>query len=347
MFVQVINGRTSQPEALAEAFDRWKAELSPGATGWLGSTGGVTDDGTVIAVARFESEEAARANSARPEQDAWWSAGPPGRQVLVLGEQGVSSRNVSAARWPAPAPAGRRSPATAEQHGAVRAGDVGAGVRGVALLRHLAGLVAQRVAPRRDPLARLELLAAVTGVLHVRRQPECADEVGLTRHRGGRGRRRAGTPGRGRATTLPRGGPTARRSRTSKRRGRTGRRAPRRCRTRPRTEPGEPEGYLLRLRHQEARHDQRPPGQHVEVPGRDDHGPVDDLARREGGDVDDQTREHGGQPERDLGDVDRPGEDREQQVDRLKSSSSSTPRATGRRPHRRLRRPEAWGRSGR
>ena len=73
MFVQVIKGRTSQPEALAEAFDRWKAELSPGATGWLGSTGGVTDDGTFIAVARFESEEAARANSARPEQDAWWS----------------------------------------------------------------------------------------------------------------------------------------------------------------------------------------------------------------------------------------------------------------------------------
>src|SRR5215207_77408 len=73
MFVQVIKGRTSQPEALVEAFDRWKAELAPGATGWLGSTGGVTDDGTFIAVARFESEEAARANSARPEQDAWWS----------------------------------------------------------------------------------------------------------------------------------------------------------------------------------------------------------------------------------------------------------------------------------
>jgi hypothetical protein len=73
MFVQVIQGRTSQPEALAEAFDRWKAEVSPGATGWLGSTGGVTEDGRFIAIARFESEEAAMANSARPEQDAWWS----------------------------------------------------------------------------------------------------------------------------------------------------------------------------------------------------------------------------------------------------------------------------------
>ena len=73
MFVQVIKGKTSQPEALAEAFDRWKAELSPGATGWLGSTGGVTKDGTFIGVVRFDSEEAAMANSARPEQDAWWS----------------------------------------------------------------------------------------------------------------------------------------------------------------------------------------------------------------------------------------------------------------------------------
>lgn len=73
MFVQVIQGRTSQPDAVAAAFDRWKADLSPGATGWLGSTGGVTEDGRFIGVARFESAEAAAANSARPEQDAWWS----------------------------------------------------------------------------------------------------------------------------------------------------------------------------------------------------------------------------------------------------------------------------------
>lgn len=73
MFVQVIQGRTSQPQALVDAFDRWKADLSPGATGWLGSTGGITEDGRVIFVARFESEEAAMANSAQPEQDRWWA----------------------------------------------------------------------------------------------------------------------------------------------------------------------------------------------------------------------------------------------------------------------------------
>ena len=53
--------------------DRWQVELQPGAEGWLGSTSGSTDDGNFIAVVRFESEEAARRNSDRPEQGAWWS----------------------------------------------------------------------------------------------------------------------------------------------------------------------------------------------------------------------------------------------------------------------------------
>jgi hypothetical protein len=73
MFVQVIQGRTSQPEALRAAVDRWMEELAPSATGWLGSTGGVTEDGRAISVVRFESEEAARRNSERPEQDRWWA----------------------------------------------------------------------------------------------------------------------------------------------------------------------------------------------------------------------------------------------------------------------------------
>src|SRR5215204_737142 len=73
MFVQIIQGRTSQPQALVDRFDRWMEDLAPGATGWLGSTGGATEDGRFIVAARFESEEAAMANSARPEQDAWWA----------------------------------------------------------------------------------------------------------------------------------------------------------------------------------------------------------------------------------------------------------------------------------
>jgi hypothetical protein len=73
MFVQLIQGKTSNPEALSAAVDRWMQDLAPGATGWLGSTGGVTEDGRFIAAVRFESEEAARRNSARPEQDQWWA----------------------------------------------------------------------------------------------------------------------------------------------------------------------------------------------------------------------------------------------------------------------------------
>jgi hypothetical protein len=73
MFVQVIRGQVSDPEHVRTAMERWTRELAPGAAGWLGSTAGVTDDGRCVAFARFESADAARRNSARPEQDAWWS----------------------------------------------------------------------------------------------------------------------------------------------------------------------------------------------------------------------------------------------------------------------------------
>src|SRR3954469_5364408 len=72
MFVQIIQGRTSDPDILRTASERWVEELSPGATGWLGSTAGVTDDGRVVVVVRFEAAEAARRNSDRPEQGRWW-----------------------------------------------------------------------------------------------------------------------------------------------------------------------------------------------------------------------------------------------------------------------------------
>ena len=73
MFVQVIKGRVADPARVKAALDRWAEELAPGADGWLGTTAGVTEDGRFIAAARFESEDAARRNSDRPEQDRWWS----------------------------------------------------------------------------------------------------------------------------------------------------------------------------------------------------------------------------------------------------------------------------------
>jgi hypothetical protein len=73
MFVQVIRGRVADPEHVRAAMERWMRDLAPGASGWLGSTTGVTEDGRFVALARFESTDAARRNSDRPEQGAWWS----------------------------------------------------------------------------------------------------------------------------------------------------------------------------------------------------------------------------------------------------------------------------------
>lgn len=73
MFVQVIQGRTSNPAALRATFDRWSSELGPDAVGYLGATAGVTEDGRFIALVRFDSADSARRNSERPEQDAWWT----------------------------------------------------------------------------------------------------------------------------------------------------------------------------------------------------------------------------------------------------------------------------------
>lgn len=73
MFIQTIQGTVTDAEALRRSIARWQQEIKPGATGYLGSTSGITPDGRSITLVRFESEEAAVANSNRPEQGAWWS----------------------------------------------------------------------------------------------------------------------------------------------------------------------------------------------------------------------------------------------------------------------------------
>ena len=73
MFIQVISGKVTDREAMERLFDRWQDELRPGAVGFLGVTQGVTDDDRFVALARFESPDAAKRNSDRAEQDAWWS----------------------------------------------------------------------------------------------------------------------------------------------------------------------------------------------------------------------------------------------------------------------------------
>jgi hypothetical protein len=77
MFIQVVQGRVVDPGQAKAALDRWARDLAPDALGWLGTTAGVTDDGQFIALARFESEDIARRNSERPEQDKWWAETAP------------------------------------------------------------------------------------------------------------------------------------------------------------------------------------------------------------------------------------------------------------------------------
>lgn len=73
-FVQTIRGRVTDRgrDDLRGMIDRWTTDLAPGASGWLGTTAGVSGDGTFFAAVRFASEAQARANSERPEQHQWW-----------------------------------------------------------------------------------------------------------------------------------------------------------------------------------------------------------------------------------------------------------------------------------
>ncbi len=72
MFVQVIESRTNDPDALRGQLQRWEHELMPGAVGYLGSTGGCTASGDLVLMARFEDADSARRNSDRAEQGEWW-----------------------------------------------------------------------------------------------------------------------------------------------------------------------------------------------------------------------------------------------------------------------------------
>jgi hypothetical protein len=73
MFVQFIEGPVHDGAALRRQLDRWLEQCGDAATGWLGTTAGVTADGTGFVAARFASAEEARANSDRDEQSAWWA----------------------------------------------------------------------------------------------------------------------------------------------------------------------------------------------------------------------------------------------------------------------------------
>jgi hypothetical protein len=72
MFVQVIQGKLADPDYLNRQVQKWRKEIKPLASGYLGATSGVTADNYSIAIVRFESEAAAQTNNSLPEQSAWW-----------------------------------------------------------------------------------------------------------------------------------------------------------------------------------------------------------------------------------------------------------------------------------
>lgn len=67
MFIQVMQAKCSRADDVRAFMEKWSDDDS---VGFLGGTFGVTDDGDFLGVVRFESAEAASANSARPETDA-------------------------------------------------------------------------------------------------------------------------------------------------------------------------------------------------------------------------------------------------------------------------------------
>lgn len=72
MFLQVMQGKIRDKGLLERQMDAWRTNFKPDAKGFLGATSGFTDDGQFVTFARFESQDAAQANSQKPEQNAWW-----------------------------------------------------------------------------------------------------------------------------------------------------------------------------------------------------------------------------------------------------------------------------------
>lgn len=82
MFVQVIEGKTSDAEGFRKFLVEQRPKAMEGAIGFLGATTVIAADGTVVTLARFESAEKAAQNAARPEQTTFFE----GLSRFVAGE---------------------------------------------------------------------------------------------------------------------------------------------------------------------------------------------------------------------------------------------------------------------
>src|SRR3954462_2171594 len=66
-----MQGKCTRRDEMRALSEEWAEQSGPGAPGWLGGTYGFTDDDTFVGVIRFTDREAAMANSARPETNAF------------------------------------------------------------------------------------------------------------------------------------------------------------------------------------------------------------------------------------------------------------------------------------
>lgn len=73
MFIQVVTGKVTSPEAFERAGQAWEERVRPAATGYLGGTVGTTADGRFFISSRWDSANAAEQNNSRPEQTQWFA----------------------------------------------------------------------------------------------------------------------------------------------------------------------------------------------------------------------------------------------------------------------------------
>ncbi|MEO3785078.1 hypothetical protein ABGB12_17235 [Actinocorallia sp. B10E7] len=73
MFLQIIQAPAGDADALRAASYRWADKLGSTSVGWLGCTGGVTEEGVFFTAERFESEQKMWVESGRPGRRRWFS----------------------------------------------------------------------------------------------------------------------------------------------------------------------------------------------------------------------------------------------------------------------------------
>lgn len=71
MFVWVLEAKATDPGEVGRQLGRWTSEFGD-TPGYLGATGGVTDDSRFLLFVRWESEEAANELLGRPAHLAWY-----------------------------------------------------------------------------------------------------------------------------------------------------------------------------------------------------------------------------------------------------------------------------------